>query len=129
MSYIAYFLLTLVLSTLFAMGGVGSAIALVPILHFFGLEFNLSKAIGLFVNTSTTITATIMNIKRRVLDVRFAFPLAISLALFAPIGAYFSKVVPENLVKSIFIVFLFLLEVCFFLEKKIRNFIMKRCGF
>ncbi|WP_281951766.1 sulfite exporter TauE/SafE family protein [Nitrosophilus kaiyonis] len=105
--YAIYFFLTLVLSTLFAMGGVGSAIALVPVLHFFGLEFNLSKAIGLFVNTSTTVTATIMNLKRKVLDIKFAFPLAISLAFAAPIGAYFSKIVPESFVKIIFIAFLF----------------------
>ncbi|EDM22916.1 hypothetical protein CMTB2_07750, partial [Caminibacter mediatlanticus TB-2] len=28
-----------------------------PILNFLGINFNTSKAIGLFVNTSTTITA------------------------------------------------------------------------
>ena len=65
MFYVEVFFITLFLSTFFAMGGVGSAVALVPILHFLGVNFNLSKAIGLFVNTSTTITATIMNIKRK----------------------------------------------------------------
>ena len=106
MFYIEIFVITLILSTLFALGGVGSATALVPILHFLGLEFNFAKAIGLFVNTATTITATIMNIKRKVLDMKFAFPLAISLALTAPIGAYLSKFIPEIYVKYLFAAFL-----------------------
>jgi len=111
MFYLEVFLITLFLSTFFALGGVGSAVALVPILHFLGIEFNFAKAIGLFVNTSTTITATIMNIKRKVLDMKFAFPLAISLALTAPIGAYLSKFIPESVVKVLFTLFYFLPEV------------------
>ncbi|WP_457560831.1 sulfite exporter TauE/SafE family protein [Caminibacter sp.] len=104
--YIEVFFITLILSTVFALGGVGSATALVPILHFMGLEFNVAKAIGLFVNTSTTTAATIANIKRKVLDFKFAFPLAISLALTAPLGALLSKYIPEYEVKWLFAIFL-----------------------
>jgi uncharacterized membrane protein YfcA len=106
MFYVEVFFITLILSSVFALGGVGSATALVPILHFLGLEFNLAKAIGLFVNTATTVTATIANIKRKVLDFKFALPLAISLAFSAPIGAYLSKFVPEIYVKWLFAMFL-----------------------
>ena len=120
--YIEVFFITLILSTLFAMGGVGSATALVPILHFLGLEFNFAKAIGLFVNTATTVTATIMNIKRKVLDMRFAFPLAISLAFTAPIGAYFSKFIPEIYVKYLFIAFLFFAGSMILFGKKEKKF-------
>jgi len=121
MFYIEIFFITLILSTLFALGGVGSATALVPILHFLGLEFNFAKAIGLFVNTSTTITATIMNIKRKVLDMKFAFPLAISLALTAPIGAYASKFIPEIYVKYLFVAFLiFAGSMILFGKKKLK---------
>jgi uncharacterized membrane protein YfcA len=104
--YFLIFGVVVLLSTLFAMGGVGSAVALVPILHFLGVPFDMAKATGLFVNTSTTITATIMNIKRRVLDFKFALPLALSLALSAPIGAYLSQFVPEKIVKFLFLLFL-----------------------
>jgi uncharacterized membrane protein YfcA len=107
MFYIEVFFITFLLSSFFAMGGVGSAAALVPILHMIGIEFNLSKAIGLFVNTSTTITATIMNLKRKVLDLKFAMPLAISLVISSPIGAYLSKFIPQIYVKYLFIGFLF----------------------
>jgi len=120
--YTIYFFLTIILSTLFSMGGVGSAIALVPVLHFFGIEFDLSKVIGLFVNTSTTVTATIMNLKRKVLDIKFAFPLAVSLAFAAPIGAYFSKIVPENFVKILFTIFLIFAGSMLIFGKKEQKF-------
>jgi len=105
--YFEYFSLTLILSTLFALGGVGSATALVPLLNMMGLPFGLSKAIGLFVNTSTTIMASIMNLKRGVLDIKFTFPLAITLMLFAPIGAYLSEFVDEKFMKWVLAGFLF----------------------
>jgi uncharacterized membrane protein YfcA len=105
--YIEYFTLTFVLSTLFALGGVGSATALVPLLNMMGIPFGLSKATGLFVNTSTTIIASIMNLKRKVLDIRFTFPLAITLMLFAPIGAYYSQYVDEKIMKWLLTGFLF----------------------
>jgi len=122
MFYLEVFLITLLLSTFFALGGVGSAVALVPILHFLGIEFNFAKAIGLFVNTSTTITATIMNIKRKVLDLKFAFPLAISLAFTAPIGAYLSKFIPESIVKVLFTLFLFFAGSMILFGKKEKKF-------
>ena len=89
--YVIYFTITLIVSTFFAMGGVGSAVALVPIFDTLGLGFNLAKATALFINTSTTVTATIMNLKRKVLDVKFAFPLVISSLLTAPLGAKTSQ--------------------------------------
>jgi len=106
MFYIEVFFIVFVLSIFFALGGVGSAVALVPILHMLGVDFNLSKAIGLFVNTSTTITATIMNLKRKVLDISFALPIAFSMVVSAPFGAYLSKFIPVYYVKILFIFFL-----------------------
>ena len=122
MFYFEVFSVTLILSTLFALGGIGSATALVPILDMMGLNFNFAKAIGLFVNTTTTITSSIMNIKRKVLDMKFAFPLAISLALSAPIGAYLSKFIPENFVKILFVLFLFFAGSMILFGKKEQKF-------
>ena len=122
MFYVEIFFITLILSTFFALGGVGSAVALIPVLHWVGIDFNFAKAIGLFVNTSTTVTATIMNLKRKVLDMKFAFPLAISLALTAPMGAYFSKFVPELYVKYLFAGFLFFAGSMILFGKKEQKF-------
>jgi len=97
--YATYFGLTLIFSTVFAMGGVGSAIALVPLFNMFGMPLNLSKAIGLFINSSSTITASIMNFFRGVLDFRFAMPLVISILVATPVGAWFSQYVPKIIVE------------------------------
>jgi len=122
MFYIEIFTITFILSTFFALGGIGSATALVPVLDMVGLNFNFAKAIGLFVNTSTTITSSIINIKRKVLDIKFAFPLAVSLALTAPIGAYLSKFIPEHFVKSLFVLFLFFAGSMILFGKKEKKF-------
>lgn len=106
MEYLTYFGITLVLSTLFSMGGVGSAIALVPVLSMMGLPLNLAKAIGLFVNTTSTITASIMNFFRGVLDFSFTLPLVISILIATPIGAWSSQFVPVVVVKWILVAFL-----------------------
>lgn len=106
MHYLEYFLITLSVSTFFAMGGVGSAVALVPIFDFMGLGFNLAKAIALFINTSTTVTATYMNFRRGVLDVRFALPLVVTSLVTAPLGAQFSQTIDTVWVKYFFVAFL-----------------------
>ncbi|MGV6816042.1 MAG: sulfite exporter TauE/SafE family protein [Thiotrichales bacterium] len=106
MEYLLYFVATFALSTLFAMAGTGAGIALIPLLHLMGVPFNLSKAVGLFVGFTTTVTSTVMNFKRSVLDVRFALPLAAGMLLCAPLGAQLTRFVDERIVKIIFVLFL-----------------------
>ncbi len=114
---IEIFFITFFLSAFFSLGGIGSATALIPAMDMFGFSFNFAKAIGLFVNTATTITASIMNIKRKVLDFKFALPLVVSLAITAPIGAYLSKFIPVEFVKGLFALFLLLSGSMIFLSK------------
>ncbi len=125
--YLLYFFITLIFSTLFSLSGVGSAVALVPIFNILGLPLNFSKAIGLFVNTSTTITASFMNLKRGVLDISFAYPLVITLMLFAPFGAYLSKFVSVEFVKVLLVVFLiFSASMMLFGKKEAKTTYQKR---
>ncbi|WP_353663145.1 sulfite exporter TauE/SafE family protein [Hydrogenimonas sp. SS33] len=104
--YGVYFLLTLALSTLFSMGGVGAAIVLVPTFTMMGMPLNLAKAIGLFINSASTITASVMNFFRGVLDVGFAMPLVISILLATPVGAWLSQYVQKEVVEWILVAFL-----------------------
>ena len=106
MDILLYSILTLVFSTLFAMGGVGSAIALVPIFTLLGLPFNLAKAIGLFINTSSTVVASVMNLKRGVLDVKNTLPLIVAVLFATPLGAYLSIYINEVFVKWLLVIFL-----------------------
>jgi len=104
--YGLYFALTLVVSTIFAMGGVGSALGLVPIFHMLGIPFNPARALGLFINTVSTATASVMNFRRGVLEVRMAMPLVLSVLLATPIGAWCGKFVPHLWVHDLMIAFL-----------------------
>jgi len=105
--YLLYSALTFVLSILFSMGGAGAGIAIIPILNFFGLDFTLAKATGLFAGASTTITSSIMNIKRKAIEYGFVFPIASMMLLFAPLGAYSSSFINEDIVKIFFMLMLF----------------------
>ncbi len=105
--YILYTLIAFLLSLLFSMGGTGSGIALIPVLNFFGLEFLVAKATGLFSGASTTITSSIMNIRRKTLDISLVWPIALMMLIFAPLGAYSSQYFNESVIKSLFMLLLF----------------------
>jgi len=105
--YLLYGGLTFLLSILFSMGGAGAGVALIPILNFLGLDFTVAKAVGLFAGATTTITSSIMNIKRKVVEYGFVLPIAGMMLLFAPLGAYSSQFIDEEIVKFLFMLMLF----------------------
>ncbi len=118
MDLVIYFFLTLVFSTLFSMGGVGSAIALVSIFPMAGMPLNLAKTVGLFINSVSTISGSILNFLRRDLDFRFALPLVISILISTPVGAYISQYIAEYWVKWVLIIFLILSASLLLIQKK-----------
>jgi len=105
--YILFSAITFCLSILFSMGGAGAGVAVIPIFNFLGLDFNVAKAVGLFAGASTTITSSVMNIKRKAVDYKFVFPIGIMMLLFAPLGAYSSSFIDESIVKFGFMLLLF----------------------
>lgn len=118
-----YFVLTLIFSTLFSMGGVGSAIALVTIFPIVGMPLNMAKATGLFINATSTISASVMNLFRGVLDFKFALPLVISILVSTPVGAYLSQFVAEYWVKWVLVVFLLISATLLMKPKKEQKFV------
>ncbi len=106
-NYIVYGIITFILSIIFSMGGAGSGIALIPILHFFGFDFNVAKATGLFAGAATTITSSIMNIKRKAVNFKEVLPIAATMLIFAPLGAYLNRYINQDIVKFLFMLFLF----------------------
>ena len=105
--YILYSFITILLSAIFSMGGAGAGVALIPIFNFLGLDFTVAKAVGLFAGASTTITSSVMNIKRKAVEYRFVFPIAVTMLIFAPLGAYSSNLIDEKVVKFLFMLLLF----------------------
>jgi len=94
------------LSFIFALGGVGAAVALVPTLHWFGLPLAIAKPTGLLVNTLSMTGASAHNIRAKLLDFHLGIPIIISSFILAPVGAWSSQWIPKSIVLSIFILFL-----------------------
>ncbi|RLD63358.1 MAG: sulfite exporter TauE/SafE family protein [Bacteroidetes bacterium] len=112
------FLLALVASFVFALGGIGSAIILVPIMVSLGIPINSAKPIGLFINTVSMTGASINNIKNKRLDFKIGIPIIISSFIFAVIGAYTSKFIPTKIVIGVFVLFLVFSGLMFLFHKK-----------
>jgi uncharacterized membrane protein YfcA len=89
------------------MGGAGAGVALIPLFNFLGLDFTVAKAVGLFAGASTTITSSVMNLKRKVVDFKFMIPIALMMLIFAPVGAYSSRFINEDMVKFFYMIMLF----------------------
>jgi uncharacterized membrane protein YfcA len=120
--YIEYLTITIILSTIFAMAGLGSAIALVPTLNIVGLSFDISRVMGLFVNFITTITTSFINFKKRLFDMNFVFPLVVSSMIFAFFGAKISLITDTIIVKTIFgYTLIILASMILFIKIKPKN--------
>ena len=95
------------LSFIFALGGVGSAVVLIPILSWLGVPFNLARPTGLFVNCVSMLGATYSNFKEKRLDIRLGLPIIFSSIILAPVGAWVGHQVPTRFLFFVFIGFLF----------------------
>jgi len=95
-----------VLSFLFALGGVGSALVLIPTLTWFGVPFGLARPTGLFVNTVSMASATYSNVREKRLDFKLGVPIIIASTIMAPVGAYLGHLIPTKIVMLCFIAFL-----------------------
>ena len=100
-------LISFVVPFVFALCGLGSAIALIPILVFLGVPFPYARSAGLFVNAVTTISVTLRNVQSGEFEPKIALPIVLSSVIFSPIGAYASLSIPNKVVGLTFTLFLF----------------------
>jgi len=107
--YFVYFIITFVLSTIFAIAGLGAGSGLVPTLNMVGLSFEMARVSGLFVNSVSTITTSILNLKKQLFDMEFVAPLVISSVILAFFGAKISLMMDVEIVKIIFGITLFII--------------------
>lgn len=106
MNYPELALIAFILSIIFSIGGVGSAIAIVPVMGWLGIPLMTAKPTGLFINTLSMFSATLKNIKHGKLDHRFGLPILIVATAMAPVGAYTGKFIPKTYVLWVFVAFL-----------------------
>ncbi len=102
----------------FGLGGLGSAVALIPILVFIGVPFPIARSTGLFTNFITTVSVTAHNVRHGKVNYKLVLPVIVTLILFAPLGAYVSFAIPERAVGLAFTAFLFFAGTMVFIPKK-----------
>lgn len=105
-------------SFIFALGGVGAAIILIPILVSLGIPITTARPAGLFYNTVSLSGASVSNIKNKRLDFKVGIPIIISSFIFAILGAYLSQFLPKKVILLLFIGFLLVSGFMFLLNKK-----------
>jgi len=103
---------------LFALGGVGAAIILIPILVSVGIPITTAKPVGLFYNTISLSGASITNIRNKRLDFKMGIPIIVFSFLFAIVGAYASQFIPTRFVLFLFIAFLIFSGLMFLFFKR-----------
>lgn len=87
--------LILILAFVFSMLGLGGAMLYIPMFHWFGYDFkSVAIPTGLLLNGITALSATVYYIRAKMVDVKGAVPLIVSSFIGAPVGAFFTRLVP-----------------------------------
>lgn len=84
----------LVLAVLFSMLGLGGAMLYVPVFHWFGYDFkSVAIPTGLLLNGITVVSAAVVYLRAKMVDVKGSVPLVISSFIGAPLGAWLTRLV------------------------------------
>ena len=87
----------LVLGFIFSMLGLGGAMLYIPVFHWFGYDFkSVAIPTGLLLNGITALSAAVFYLRAKMVDIKGSIPLTISSFIGAPVGAYFTKLVPTR---------------------------------
>jgi uncharacterized membrane protein YfcA len=99
----------LALAFIFSMLGLGGAMLYIPVFHWFGYDFkSVAIPTGLLLNGITALSAAVFYLQAKMVDIRGSIPLVISSFVGAPVGAYFTKLVPTQT-----LIFLFSISMLF----------------
>ncbi len=97
MILVAVTLVIFVLGFIFSMLGLGGAMLYIPVFHWFGYDFkSVAIPTGLLLNGITALSAAIFYLRAKMVDVKGSIPLVITSFIGAPLGAYFTKMVPTH---------------------------------
>jgi len=90
-------LVILVLAFIFSMLGLGGAMLYIPVFHWFGYDFkSVAIPTGLLLNGITALSAAIFYLRAKMVDVKGSIPLVVTSFIGAPVGAYFTNMVPTR---------------------------------
>ncbi|MBN2110223.1 MAG: sulfite exporter TauE/SafE family protein [Methanosarcinaceae archaeon] len=84
------------MSSISSMVGFGGAIFYVPFFYWTGMELIGAITTALLLNIVTSGSATLIYLRRKLVDLNIAVPFIVASATGAQIGAYFTKMVPVD---------------------------------
>ena len=99
-------LLFFAIAFVFSMLGMGGSQIYIPVLFWAGLDFKTQAIpLGMLLNVVNSGSATFTYAKKRLIDWKVGLLFGITMLLFAPVGAYFSKIVPTKFLIFVFALF------------------------
>lgn len=99
-------IITLILTTLLTIAGLGAAFVLVPVFMALGYDIHLAMATALLLNAISMAFASYRFITHKLIIWNIAIPILIIASALSPIGAYISQSMDRNLLVILFIAFL-----------------------
>ncbi|WP_406657614.1 sulfite exporter TauE/SafE family protein [Methanolobus sp. ZRKC2] len=116
-------------SIIFSMLGLGGAIFYVPFFYWTGMELVEAITVALLLNIVTSSSATVIYLRKKLVDLHIAVPFIVASAAGAQIGAYFTRLVPVDMLLFFFAILMIVvgLEMIFariekfYREKKING--------
>lgn len=82
------------LAVIFSMLGLGGSLVYVPLFYWLGIDMLIAIPTALLLNGITTSSAAITYYRKKMINFHVAAPFVIASIIGAPIGAYFTKFVP-----------------------------------
>lgn len=106
MSPVLASLVTFVLTTVFAMAGVGAAFVLIPVFLLFGVELHTAMATALLLNAIAMTVASATFIRKGLVEWRLVLPMLLLAVLASPIGVHVAQGLDRTLLLWLFVAFL-----------------------
>lgn len=120
MIYIIAGILTLPITTVLTITGVGAAFVLIPLFTALGVELHEAMAVALLLNSLAMILASYRYARKKLILWKIGIPLIITSIIGAPIGALLSYRVNNDLIRICFICFLLFAAAMIFFYKSNR---------
>ena len=123
MIYILAGALTLPITTLLTITGVGAAFVLIPVFTALGVELHEAMAVALLLNSLAMISASFRYARKKLILWKISIPLIVTSSIGAPIGARFSYIINSDIIRICFICFLLFaaLMMFFYRSNKYQN--------
>ena len=106
MTYLLAGILTLPITAVLTIAGVGAAFVLIPVFTALGIELHQAMAIALLLNALAMISATFRYGRKKLVLWKLSIPLIVTTSIGAPIGVRLGYSISNDVISIVFICFL-----------------------